>query len=111
MLQWFSATLAVIALFLLAAKGLRLVLERSRRDGGGVMQIGAWRVAPDASVRAVRTFGRVHLLYERGRESVLLETLDGVDYERRSLSVQPDPVRLAVTDALAPRPRAKVAKA
>lgn len=111
MLQWFSATVAVLALFLLAAKGLRMVLERSRRGGGAVMQIGAWRVSPDASVRAVRTFGRVHLLYERGRESVLLETLDGIDYDRRARSVQPEPVRLAAAESLTERPRAKVAKA
>lgn len=111
MLQWISATIAVLALFLLAARVLRFMLDRSRRQGGNVTQVGAWRVAPDASVRAVRTFGRVHLLYERGRESVLLETLEGADFEQRSGAVAGTPVRLAVSPEPTSRPRAQVAKA
>lgn len=111
MIQWISATIAVLALFLLAARGLRFLLERSRRQGGNVVQVAAWRVAPDASVRAVRTFGRVHLLYERGRESVLLETLEGGEFELRSGAPSIEPMRLAVQPPTAARPRAQVAKA
>lgn len=111
MIQWISATIAVLALFLLAARGLRFVLERSRRQGGNVLQVGAWRVAPDASVRAVRAFGRVHLLYERGRESVLLETLEGGEFELRSSTPTLEPVRRAASPVTLARPRAQVAKA
>lgn len=74
--QWFAATIAVIALVLILAHGMRFVFDRSRSARGPVTQVGAWRIAPDASVRAVRVLGHVHLVYERGRESVLLETLD-----------------------------------
>lgn len=111
MIQWISATIAVLALFLLAAKGLRFLFEHSRRQGGAVTQVGAWRVAPDASVRAVRTFGRVHLLYERGRESVLLESLEGPQFEERATNSSPTTVRLAVAPQSSERPRAQVARA
>ncbi|HKK71579.1 MAG TPA: hypothetical protein VKA86_10205 [Candidatus Krumholzibacteria bacterium] len=74
--QWFAATIAVIALVLILAHGVRFVLDRNRSTRGPVTQVGAWRIAPDASVRAVRVLGNVHLVYERGRESMLLETLD-----------------------------------
>jgi flagellar biogenesis protein FliO len=76
MWQWFAATIAVIALVLILAHGVRFLLDRSRSSRGPVTQVGAWRIAPDASVRAVRVLGHVHLVYERGRESMLLETLD-----------------------------------
>ena len=78
-LQWFGATLAVLALVLLLAHGMRRVMERTQSGRGAIRQIGAWRVAPDASVRAVRVLDRVHVLYERGRESVVLETRDASD--------------------------------
>lgn len=112
MLQWISATIAVLALILLMARGLRWMLDRSRRGGGPVSQVGAWRVAPDASVRAVRTFGRVHLLYERGRESVLLESVDTAEFDGRAQI----PVSGASPSSPAPRvpreaARARVARA
>lgn len=74
-LQWIGATVGVLALVLLLAHGMRRVLERTRTQSGSIHQIGSWRVAPDASVRAVRVLGRVHLLYERGRETVVLESV------------------------------------
>ena len=111
-MRLFAATaIAVLALFLIAARGLRFVLERTRRQGGSVTQVGGWRVSPDASVRAVRTFGRVHLIYERGRESVLLESLESTIYEQRAGLAPAEPVRLAVATTQDPHPRSQVAKA
>lgn len=81
MVQWFAATIAVLALVLALSHGLRMLMERRRNSGGAVVQAGAWRIAPDASVRAVRVLGRVHLIYERGRESLLLDSLDAARLE------------------------------
>lgn len=74
-LQWFGATFAVLALVLLMAHGLRRFMERSRPTDGSIRQVGSWRVAPDANVRAVRVLDQVHVLYERGRETVVLDTM------------------------------------
>lgn len=75
-LQLIAATFAVLALVLMLAHGMRRFLERSRTSNAAVHQVGSWRVAPDASVRAVRVLDRVHLLYERGRETVVLDQID-----------------------------------
>ncbi len=75
MLEWVAATVAVVALILLLARGSAWVLRRSTAQRGPVRQVGAWKVATDANVRAIRVFDRVHLLYERGRESVLLDSV------------------------------------
>jgi len=73
---WFLSTLAVLAL--VAGLGLagRWVLRRVSPPSPAVRQVGQWRVATDAQVRAVEVLGRVHLVYERGRESTVLDSRD-----------------------------------
>jgi flagellar biogenesis protein FliO len=78
---WFLSTLAVLALVAGIGFAARWLLRRVTRSETGVQQVAQWRVAADAQVRAVRVLGRVHIVYERGRESTLLETRDAAEFE------------------------------
>lgn len=110
-LQWFGATFAVLALVLLLAHGLKRFMERARPSHGPIQQVGSWRVAPDASVRAVRVLDRVHVLYERGRESVVLESLEATRVaELRTTEAVEGPLDLLRRARRRPAPKARVAK-
>ena len=80
---WISATALVLGLILLLGRGARWLGARGPADAPA-RQRDQWRVAPDARVRAVEVLGKVHLLYERGRVAVVLETLSREDYENRA---------------------------
>ena len=95
MLDWIAATVSVLALIFVLARGGRWLLKRSGIGDGPVGQLQSWRVAPDASVRAIRVYGRVHLLYERGKESVLLESIESSQLESRRRASEPTPVDAA----------------
>lgn len=111
-LQWIGATFAVLALVLLLAHGLRRLLERSRPTDGNIRQVGSWRVAPDASVRAVRVLDQVHVLYERGRETVVLDTMesDRID-ELEAIGPSQGPLGLLGARRRPQAPASRVARA
>lgn len=77
---WITGTLTVLALILLLGKAARWLLRTSAATNLSAATLAAWRVGPDARVRAVRVLDRVYLLYERGRESTLLDELPAAEF-------------------------------
>lgn len=104
LLEWIAATIVVIVLIVLVGRVTHWVLGRSLDRSSTAVQIAAWRIAPDASVRAIRVLDHVHVLYERGRESTLLETLAAADFESQMAGRTDEPGRgLRLLRGRAPR--------
>ncbi len=80
-LQWVTSTIAVLALILLLGRALRFLMARGAFESGPCSQVGQWRVAPDAAVRAVKVMDRVYLTLETRRQTVALDTLSVRDFE------------------------------
>lgn len=83
LLQWITSTIAVLALILLLGRAGRWMIQRGTFESGPAAQIGQWRVAPDARVRAVRVFDEVHLLLETRRDTSHLETLPLAEFQKK----------------------------
>lgn len=88
-LQWVTSTIAVLALILLLGRMARWMLERGSFESGPATQVGSWRVAPDARVRAVRVLDEVHLLLENRRDTTLLQSLSHEDFEKQRAESAP----------------------
>jgi flagellar biogenesis protein FliO len=82
-LQWIASTIAVLTLILLIGRAARWLLARSGFESGACGQMAQWRVAPDASVRAIRVFDEVHLVLETRRHAAPLTTLAVEEFEAK----------------------------
>jgi hypothetical protein len=94
-LQWIASTIAVLTLILLMGRAARWMLARGAFESGPCGQLAQWRVAADASVRAIRVFDQVHLIMETRRHATTLDSFSVAEFEAK-MAAQPAADRPAI---------------